>query len=59
MPNYNPPKENFFRTSRKESCTAQMNLKMPPSLLEKIKQQKNWQETVRDILAKEFDSKTA
>ncbi len=59
MPNYNPPKENFFTTSRKESCTAQMNLKMPPSLLEKIKQQKNWQEVVRNILAKEFASKAS
>ena len=59
MANKNPPKENFFKTNRKESCTAQLNLKVPPSLLEKIKEQENWQEFVRTTLAKEVGAKLA
>lgn len=59
MANKNPPKENFFTTDRKESCTAQMNLKVPPSLLEEIKKQENWQEFVRQTLAREVKIKSA
>ncbi len=43
-----------FKTERSESCTAQLNLKVPPSLLEKIKEQDNWQDFVRQTLAREL-----
>lgn len=59
MANYQPPKENFFTTERKESLTAKLSLRVPPSLLEKIKKEDNWQEAVRNALLKEFNSKTA
>ena len=40
-----------FQTDRKEACTAQLSLRIPPSLLEQVKQQDNWQEFVRKTLA--------
>jgi hypothetical protein len=45
---------NYFKTDREESCTAQLNLRVPPSLLEKIKEQENWQEFVRTALAEKL-----
>lgn len=58
MANKNPPIENYFKTDRKESCTAQLNLRVPPSLLEKIKEQENWQEFVRSALAEKLEVKS-
>lgn len=48
----------YFKTDRKESCTAQLNLRVPPSLLEKIKEQENWQEFVRNALAEKLEVKS-
>ncbi len=45
-----------FKTNRKESCTAQLNLRVPPSLLTKIKNQENWQEFVRQAIAEKLQS---
>jgi hypothetical protein len=47
-----------FKTEREESCTAQLNLRVPPSLLEKIKQQENWQEFVRSALVEKLEAKS-
>lgn len=47
-----------FKTERKEPCTAQLNLRVPPSLLEKIKEQDNWQEFVRSALAEKLEVKS-
>lgn len=58
MANKNPSVENYFKTDRKESCTAQLNLRVPPSLLEKIKEQENWQEFVRTALAEKLEVKS-
>ena len=58
MANKNPPIENRFKTDRQESCTAQLNLRVPPSLLEKIKEQENWQEFVRSALAEKLEVKS-
>lgn len=52
MANYNPPKENFFKTERKEPCTAQISVRVTPSLKEKLKNVDNWQELVREALEK-------
>ena len=48
-----------FKTSRKEACTAQLNLRVPPSLIAKIKEQENWQEFVRQTLQKALELESA
>ena len=50
MANKNPPKENFFTTDRSEPCTAQISVRIPPSLKAKLKNVDNWQEIVRKTL---------
>mgnify|MGYP001556454329 CR=1 FL=1 len=45
-----------FKSSRKESLTSALQVKVPKSLLEKIKQQENWQEFVRQTLEKAVKS---
>ena len=60
MANKNPRLENLklFTTDREESCTAQMNVRVPPSLFAKIKQKKNWQEFVRQTLRKAIETES-
>jgi|GEM_PF-2069190 len=50
---WNPEKakETQFKTERKEACTAALSLRVPPSLLAKIKEKDNWQEFVRQLLS--------
>ena len=48
-----------FTTDRKESCTVQMNVKMPPSLIAKIKEKDNWQEFVRQTLLEKLEAESA
>lgn len=50
---WNPEKakKTQFTTDREEACTASLNVRVPPSLLDKIKEKKNWQEFVRKTLA--------
>ena len=63
MANKNPKIEQIeaytFKTNRKESCTAQLNLRVPPSLIAKIKQKDNWQEFVRQTLQKAVELESA
>ncbi len=40
-----------FTTDRKESCTAKMTLRLPPSQYAKLKEIDNWQEKVRGAIA--------
>ena len=60
MANKNPQtaqiKPYVFKTDRQESCTAQLNLRVPPSLLSQIKSQDNWQEFVRQAIAEKLHS---
>ena len=60
MANRNPRIENLrpFTTDREESCTAQMNVRVPPSLIAKIKQRENWQEFVRQTLTKAVEAES-
>ena len=45
--------ENYkFQTARKEPCTAQISVRVPPSLKAKLKDVDNWQEGVREYLQK-------
>ena len=41
-----------FTTERKEALTAQMNVRVAPSMLAKVKKQKNWNEFVRQAIEK-------
>ncbi len=50
MPNPNPNEATRFKTDREESLTATMYLRMPPSVLKKLKQQKGWQEKARKAM---------
>lgn len=60
MANKNPKLENLtpFTTDKEESCTAQMNIRVPPSLIAKIKQKENWQEFVRQTLQKALETES-
>ncbi len=45
--------ENYkFKTTRKEPCTAQISVRIPPSLKAQLKNVDNWQELVRETLEK-------
>ncbi len=48
-----------FTTDRKEACTAQINVRIPPSLKAKLKDVDNWQEGVREYLQKIVEPKSA
>ncbi len=58
MANKNPKidqiKAYTFQTERKESCTAQLNLRVPPSLLSELKSKDDWQEFVRQAIAEKL-----
>ena len=60
MANKNPKidqiKAYTFKTPRKESCTAQLNVRVPPSLLSELKNQDNWQEFVRQAIAEKLET---
>ena len=52
--------ENYkFQTTRKEACTAQISVRVPPSLKAKLKDVDNWQEGVREYLQKIVEPKSA
>ncbi len=61
MANKHPKLENLkpFTTDKEESCTAQMNVRVPPSLIAKIKQKDNWQEFVRQTLLEKLEAESA
>ncbi len=63
MANKNPKidqiKAYTFTTERKESCTVQLNLRVPPSLSAKIKERDNWQEFVRQTLLEKLEAESA
>lgn len=39
-----------FKTSRPESCTARLQVRVPPSVLERLQKIPHWQERVREAL---------
>ena len=41
-----------FKTERSEACTAQINVRIPPSQKAKLKQVEGWQEEVRKLIEK-------
>ena len=55
MPNPNPSPDTRFKTDRPESCVARLALRVPPSMLEKLKQKDDWHEFVRQAIARALD----
>ena len=54
MPNYQGNIDLYqsgFKTNRDESCTALIGIRVPPSVKEKLVQEKGWQEKVRNLIA--------
>ena len=43
-----------FTTDREEPCTAKLQVRVPPSMLAELKEYKNWQEIVREVLAEKL-----
>ena len=59
MPNPNPCKRTRFKTDRKESYTAQVSVRIAPSLKEKLQDVEGWQEEVRKFLEQIAEPKSA
>ncbi|MDJ0726916.1 MAG: hypothetical protein QNJ38_17580 [Prochloraceae cyanobacterium] len=55
MPNPNPSKKTRFTTERDEALTDNMSIRMPPSVMNKLKKKDNWREFVRITLAKALE----
>ena len=47
-----------FKTDRSEPCTAQISVRIPPSLKAKLKEVDNWQEVVREALQRSAEVKS-
>ena len=43
-----------YTTNREESCTAKLQVRVPPSMLSELKSYENWQEIVRDLVSNEL-----
>ena len=55
-PKGNPKiKEYGFKTDRSESLTAKLSMRVAPSMLAELKKKDNWQELVRDAIAKALE----
>ena len=48
-----------FTTDREESCTAQISVRIPPSLKAKLQKKDNWQEFVRQTLLEKLEAESA
>ncbi len=46
-----------FTTDRDEPLTDNMSIRMPPSMMKKLREQDNWREFVRTTLAKALEEK--
>ncbi len=56
----NPEAEKYhFKTDKPEACTAQISVRIPPSLKAELKQLDNWQELVRNTLKEAVSAKSA
>lgn len=48
-----------FKTDKKEACTANLSMRMPPSLLNKLREKENYQDFVRETLKKALEAESA
>lgn len=60
MANSNPKIDHLekytFKTDREEPLVSRLQIRVPKSMLEKIQQQDNWQEFVREAIAEKLCS---
>ena len=57
-PTGNPNIKNYgFTTDRAEPLTAKLSMRVTDSMLTKLKEQDNWQELVRQAIAKALEEK--
>ncbi len=56
MPNPNPSPKTRFTTDRPEPLIAKLQVRVPVSLKEKVYEQENWQEFVRQAIAEKLKS---
>ena len=55
-PGGNPDLKNYgFKTDRPESLTAKLSMRVAPSMLAELKKKDNWQELVREAIAKALE----
>ena len=59
MWNPDKAKDTQFKTDRVEPCTAQVSVRIPPSLKAQLKSVNNWQELVRQTLQKAVQERSA
>ena len=63
MANKNPKTTHLkpynYKTDRKEACTAQVSVRIAPSVKEKLQEVEGWQEEVRKLLDKIVAPKSA
>ena len=57
MPNPNPCEKTRFTTVRDEPLTDNMSIRMPPSVMRKLRKQENWREFVRNTLERALEEK--
>jgi len=57
MANRNPSPKTRFTTDRPEPLTAKLSMRETDSMLTEIKQNENWQEFVRQAIAKALQEK--
>ena len=57
MANRNPSPKTRFTTDRPEPLTAKLSMRVTDSMLTEIKQNENWQEFVRQAIAKALEEK--
>ncbi len=55
MPNPNPSPATRFKTDREEPLTKQMNIRVAPSMLAKLKKRKDWNEFVRQAVKEKLE----
>ncbi len=59
MANPNPSPATRFKTDREEPLTKQMTIRVAPSMLEKLRAQKNWHEFVRQAVEEKLEKALA
>lgn len=57
MANPNPSPKTRYTTNRNEPLTSNLSMKVSASMKTRLKQQENWQELVREAIAKALEEK--
>lgn len=57
MANPNPSPKTRYTTNRNEPLTSSLSMKISASMKQRLKEQENWQELVREAIAKALEEK--